>query len=245
MYLTDSARRPHILIADIGATTSRFALVGERGRPERTLIVSNDAVTCAEAAIEHYLSRADVKPAGAVLAVAGPIDGETIALTNRQWCFKLCDLRSRFGFSFVRALNDFEAVAWSLARLDAGDVMPLLGATQAHAMSGEGTRVVFGPGTGLGVSALVPSWEGWTAVPSEGGHVCFGPAAADEEPVFTRLRAEHGAVSAETILSGPGLERLHRALHPDHEALPAELVVSRARRGDRVAAATVGLFVKL
>ena len=245
MHLPSSAHRPLILVADIGATTSRFALVGSNGRPEKVLLVSNDSMSCAESAIAHYLERAGVSPGGAVLAVAGPIDGESIALTNREWRFELCDLRARFGFSFVRALNDFEAVAWALARLAPSDVMPLRGTRDAHAMSSEGTRVVFGPGTGLGVAALVPSWDGWMAVASEGGHISFGPASPDEESIFARLREQNGLVSAETILSGPGLERLHHALHPDFEALPAELVVSRAKRGDRVAAATVALFVKL
>jgi glucokinase len=245
MYLTSGEARSPIVIGDIGATTSRFAIVGARGRPERVLIFSNDSLTGVEAAIAHYLERAEVKPAGAVLAVAGPIDGDAIALTNRPWHFRLSDLRTRFGFSFVRALNDFEAVAWALARLGPGDAMMLRGSGESGSLSSEGTRVVFGPGSGLGVSALVPSWEGWTAVASEGGHVSFGPAAEDEEEIFRRLHAAHGPVSAETILAGPGLERLHRALHPDLEPLLAELIVSRARRGDRAAAATAALFVRL
>jgi glucokinase len=245
MHPTGNTLRSPILVADIGATTSRFAVVGPQGRPERVLLFSNDSLSCAESAIQHYLDRAGVTPAGAVLAIAGPIDGDAIALTNRQWRFKLSGLRAQFGFSFVWALNDFEAVAWSLARLRAGDIMALQPADRSGGLSGEGTRVVFGPGTGLGVAALVPSRDGWTAVASEGGHVAFGPASADEEPVFARLRAAHGPISAETILSGPGIERLYRALNPDYEPLAAELIVGRAHRGDRIASETVSLFVRL
>jgi glucokinase len=109
----------------------------------------------------------------------------------------------------------------------------------------QGTRVVFGPGTGLGVAALVPTEHGWCAVATEGGHVAFGAASNEEEPIFARLRSECGAVSAESVLSGPGLERLHRALHGGREKSTTEAIVKYAKDGDEAEAATVSLFVKL
>jgi glucokinase len=235
------AREESVLIADLGGTHSRFALLGASGRPAQMHVFSNDALADVEAGIGAYLERVRAKPRLAVLAVAGPVEGETIAFTNRAWRFTLGDLATRFGFARVHAVNDFEAVAWSLTRLGRGDVTPLAG---AEAAAGHGAKVVFGPGTGLGVAALVPVGNDWTAVASEGGHASFGPATDAEQVVFARLRNE-GPVSAETVLSGPGLARLHRARHPQGEALSPERCVARALAGDSAARASVALFIAL
>jgi glucokinase len=230
-----------VLIADVGGTNSRFALVGADGRPEQVRAYSNDATGSMDGAIGQYLQDIGTHPIAAVLAVASPIEGDTVALTNRNWRFRLGDLAARFKMNTVRAINDFEAVAWSLLRLGPGDGRAL-GTTLPV---GHGARVVFGPGTGLGVAALVGAEADWRAVPTEGGHISFGPASDDEEPIFARVRAQHGTVSAETILCGPGLERLHRALHPDAPPLGAEAIDTGAQKGEPQTSATVALFVRL
>jgi glucokinase len=230
----------HVLLADIGGSTSRFAYANSGGRPESVLSFTNDRVAGIEAAIAHYLGSIDVRPHAAVLAVAGPVDGDEIALTNRAWQFRLPELGARFGFAPVHAINDFEALAWALPHLRGGDMRPLGKAGQAP-----GVKVVLGPGTGLGVAALVPAGSSWQVVASEGGHASFGPGAPEEEPVFARLRAECGHVSAECVLSGPGLMRLHRALHPGATPLSCEEIVASARAGDQAARTTVALFVRL
>jgi glucokinase len=229
------------LIADIGGSTSRFALAQGGQRPQHILCIANDTVANLEAAIEQYLDQIAETPAAAVLAVAGPVTGDEIALTNRAWRFHLSDLRERFGFTQVRAINDFEALAWALLGLSPSDTRPLGWASEER----RGTKVVLGPGTGLGVAALVPAGNGWHVVASEGGHMSFGPASGDEEPVFARLRAEAGYVSAETILSGPGLIRLHLALHPGTQRLTSEEIIARAEAGDGAACATTTLFTRL
>jgi glucokinase len=104
---------------------------------------------------------------------------------------------------------------------------------------------VLGPGTGLGVAALVPSGESWTALASEGGHVSFGPAAADERIVFERLRNGSDLVTAETAISGPGLERIYRALNPFGIPLEARAIVAHARVGSAEARTAIDLFVRL
>src|SRR5262249_7347461 len=157
-------------------------------------------------------------------------------LTNRAWSFRIPELAARFGFSALRVINDFEALAWALPSLDATDMRPLGARRQAE----RGVKVVLGPGTGLGVAALVPIDGSWNVVASEGGHASFGPRMADEEPVFARLREQCDAISAETILSGPGLARLHRALHSG-PALAQEAIVAQARGNDAAARATVAL----
>jgi glucokinase len=183
----------------------------------------------------------------AVLAVAGPITGRDIALTNRNWRFNLDELADRFGLSRIHAINDFEAQAWALAQLREGDYRHI--GDSAHASSVitaslPGVKVVLGPGTGLGVAALVPVGNRWQAIPTEGGHVSFGAANKDEEPIFARLR-EGGPVSAEMVVSGMGLPRLHGALNPGTAPLTAEAIVTQAKTGEVAAAATVKLFVRL
>ena len=240
--MTDLAPTRDVLLADIGGTNSRFALAGHDGRPERMLIIENDSVADLEAAITHYLHETGASPHAAVLAVAGPLDGgEEIALTNRAWRFRRNDLARRFGFAELRIVNDFEAIAWALTRLEADDARPLGPALPAR----DGVKAVLGPGTGLGVAALVPVDGHWHALATEGGHVSFGPQAPDEMEIFARLQRECGSVSAETILSGPGLPRLLRAVDPRAPSLTPEAVVARALAGEPSAQATARLFVRL
>jgi glucokinase len=176
-----------------------------------------------------------------VLAVAGPLEGEEVALTNRAWRFRPGELARRFGFAKLRIVNDFEAIAWALTRLTAADAHPLGPPLTAR----PGVRAVLGPGTGLGVAALVPVDGRWQVLASEGGHASFGPQTTDELEIFAALLHEHGSVSAETILSGPGLPRLLRAVDPRSQALTPEAVVANALAGEPAALVTVQLFVQL
>jgi glucokinase len=232
-----------VLLADIGGTHSRFALLGSSDRPEQVVSWDNNSYATLEDAVSSYLATVKARPQAAVLAVAGPVTGREIALTNRSWHFDLDDLASRFGFSDIQAINDFEAQAWALGQLRAGDYRSI-GATPATVQSARGVKVVLGPGTGLGVAALVPLAKGWLPLATEGGHMSFGAASKEEEPVFARLH-ESGPVSAEMVVSGMGLPRLHKELHPGATAASAEAVVQQAQAGDAPAAATIRLFVRL
>jgi glucokinase len=175
------------------------------------------------------------------LAVAGPIEGEEIALTNRAWRFRRTDFAKRFGFSRLHIVNDFEAVAWALPRLGPPYTRLLGDCT----LSREGVKLALGPGTGLGVAALVPAKGRWNVVASEGGHASFGPDAAGEEAMFARLREQCGFVSAETVLSGPGLVRLARALDPRGAYAAPEPIVAEAHAGRPMAQTVTRLFVRL
>jgi glucokinase len=235
-----SRSEPSILVADIGGTTCRFAVVGSHGRPERVLRFPNREVLDAAAAIARYIEEADVRPRAGVLAVAAPVAGEEVTLTNCAWHFRLGELRDRFGFSHLFAINDFEAVAWALLALRPEQLRAI-----GPQRDGSGVRVACGPGTGLGVAALIPDNGSWRVLPSEGGHVSFGPVDDAEEPIFRRLRGKIGAVSAEMVLSGPGLARLHQAVHPETGAATSEDIIIRAKAGDEASRATVALFVRL
>ena len=231
-----------ILLADIGGTHTRFAFAGSDGRPERIKIIDNDNFTGLETAIAQYLEQTGTRPRAAVLAVAAPIDGgDEIAMTNRGWHFRRSALAQRFGLAALRIVNDFEAIAWALPRLTTADARPL-GPLAAPAA---GVKVALGPGTGLGVAALMPVNRRLVVVPSEGGHASFGPQAEDEFEVFRRLLHAHGSVSAETILSGPGLVRLVRAVDSQAPYEAPEAVVAAALDGEASAAAATTLFVRL
>lgn len=239
--MTHPAAKPAVLLADIGGTNSRLALAGADGRPAQTLIIENDSVPNLEGAISHYLGETGARPSAAVLAIAGPLEGEEVALTNRAWRFRPGELARRFGFAKLRLVNDFEAIAWALTRLTADDAHPLGPPLPAR----PGVRAVLGPGTGLGVAALVPVDGRWQVLASEGGHASFGPQTPDELEIFAALLHEHGSVSAETILSGPGLPRLLRAVDPRSQASTPEAVVANALAGEAAALVTVQLFVQL
>ncbi|HEY1362897.1 MAG TPA: glucokinase [Xanthobacteraceae bacterium] len=247
------------LLADIGGSKSRFALANSAGRPERILVIDNDAVAGIAGAVTRYLDETGARPEAATMAIAGPVDGEEVALTNRAgWRFRRAELARRFGFSQLSVLNDFEAIAWALPRLDGADTLPL-GSFSRGRGSGEqrnGVKLVLGPGTGLGVAALVPAGHRWHVLASEGGHAAFGPAAADEVEPFARMRERCGAVSAECVLSGPGLVRLAHALQPSggrsfgrsprgQSRASPEAIVSAALAGEPAAAAAALLFVRL
>ena len=230
-----------VLLADIGGTTSRFAVTGAHGRPEHIATMANNGLSGPAAAIARYLGQTNARPGAGVLAVAAPVGGDEIALTNRAWRFRLGDIADQFGWSALRALNDFEAVAWALPGLRPEDVRTL-GPARAP---GGGVKVVCGPGTGLGVAALIPDNGSWRVVASEGGHMSLGAAEPDEEDVFRRLRDMAGPVSAEVVLSGAGLTRLHGAVNPDAGSVAPEEIIARAKAGDAAARTTATLFVRL
>jgi len=150
-------------------------------------------------------------------------------------------LAKRFGWSQLRIVNDFEAIAWALRNLAPTETRALGKPLPPR----DGVKVVLGPGTGLGVAALLPADGRWHVVASEGGHASFGPQAADEVEVFARLWNACGHVSAEAVLSGPGLVRLARALDPQGACHASETIVAGALAREPSALAATRLFVRL
>lgn len=234
-----------VLLADIGGSNSRFALSDSPGPPQRLMAIDNDTVPDLETAIERYLAQTIggglARPVRATLAVAAPVDGEEIALTNRAWRFRRSALAGRFGWSDLRIINDFEAIAWAVPRLTAADLRPLGKPRESR----PGVKLAIGPGTGLGIAALVPLNGSLHVVPSEGGHGAFGPQTPDEIDVFAATMRRYGPISAETFLSGSGLVRLSEGLgHAATDQSP-EAIVAGALAGERAALATVHLFLRL
>lgn len=144
----------------------------------------------------------------ACLAVAGPVEGSRVKLTNLPWRIDAHDLETGFGIPRVRLLNDFEAVALGIEALNPGDLVSLQpGQPDERAM-----RVVLGAGTGMGVAWLAWRETRYLALPTEAGHMDFAPANDLQAALFDHLRQKFGHVSWERVLSGPGLADIFRFL---------------------------------
>jgi glucokinase len=194
------------LLADIGGTNARFAVLGGGKLGPVAHIPTADHPHFAQA-LGAFLRQAQAKPQAAVLAVAGVVAGERCALTNSPWIVDAAELRAGFGFRDVHLVNDFEAIAWALPNLAGDDVCRIGGGTPEVGAP----MAVLGPGTGLGVAAFVPLGRG-LVLRSEGGHATLPGGSPREDAVIAVLRQKFGHVSAERALSGPGLENLYTAI---------------------------------
>jgi glucokinase len=235
-----------ILIGDIGGTNARFSvLTADNAEPENFPIVQTaDFPTIDDAIRKVVLDVTSLKPRSAVLAVAGPIDGDEIDLTNCDWVVRPKNMIKDLGFDDVLVVNDFEAQALAVATLSEEYREKLGTSGEPHRAS----RVVLGPGTGLGVAGLVYARETWFPVPGEGGHVDVGPRSERDFEIFPHLEPIEGRISAEQILSGRGLVNIYRAICTADGvapklALPAD-VTAHGLTGENVQAAeTLTLFV--
>lgn len=200
-----------ILIGDIGGTNARFSILvdAESKATDFVHVQTADYETIDNAIIDKVFKNADLaKPRSAILAIAGPIDGDEIDLTNCDWIVRPKKMIGELGFDAVLVLNDFEAQALAIATLTDGDratIGPALPAVDA-------TRVVLGPGTGLGVAGLLHAHNTWFPVPGEGGHVDIGPRTPRDLEIFPHLVTIEGRVSAEEIISGRGLLHIYNAV---------------------------------
>lgn len=198
------------LIGDIGSTNARFALVRGNEIDAVRLYALGDYASVADV-IEQYLKDQKptaVQPEEAVLAVAGPITGDEVSLTNNLWSFSIEALQQRLAFRQLQVINDFTAVALAIPHLRHADCVQIgTGAATADAPA-----AVIGPGTGLGVSAYIPSAGGAVTISGEGGHATMSPATEVEADVLKLMRGRYDHVSAERVLSGPGLVNLYTTL---------------------------------
>ncbi|HSI39441.1 MAG TPA: glucokinase [Xanthobacteraceae bacterium] len=228
-----------VLIADVGGTSARLALVGTDGIPTDIRICRNDDFASLEALVEADLAARGTAPSGAVLAVAGPADSDFVKLTNRAWSFSQAAMRRRFGWKSLTILNDYGALAHAAPALAAGDLVAV-GGGRADAKA---PIVVCGPGTGFGVGALIRSPRTPVAVTGEGGLCRLGASTAEEARLIAHLVRDLGPVAVEHALSGAGLARIHTIL--TGETLTPEAVIVQAKRGDTATLETCHVFLRL
>jgi glucokinase len=198
-----------MLLGDIGATNARFALLADGLLGPVKWIAVAHYPQFADA-IEDFLQEQfrERLIENALFAVAGPVEGERCNFINCSWTIDGREMRTRFKFQTVQIINDFQAIALSLPHLMEQDVRSLGG---GRAVSGA-PMVVLGPGSGLGVAGLVGDGARRIVVASEGGHATLPATSVREDAVLDHLRKRFGHVSAERVLSGPGIENLYRAI---------------------------------
>jgi glucokinase len=195
------------LVGDIGGTNTRLALA-EGGRCTRVMRYDNAAMGTLDACFGDYLERhaLDAATLEVLLAVAAPVSGDRVTLTNLDWHLSAGELAAGFGFARVGFINDFVALAWALPVLAPADLVALGG----DAARDDAPALVIGPGTGFGASLWLPHGG---ALATEAGHALMAGVSAEEVALLAGVRELVGVPpSIEQVLSGAGLERLHRAL---------------------------------
>jgi glucokinase len=232
------------LVVDIGGTRIRAAVVSSSAPLVIGEVHEGASKTQGDVlgVITSCLHQAGApRPADGIFALAGPIVGDPVRITNLRWLFSVDEMRKALGLSEIAVINDFVAVAMSIPYL-ARDMRI---AVSAGSPDKQGNIAVVGAGTGLGVACLVPTRGGGVVIPGEGGHVTLSPSNGRESRVFEWLSDDHlrsdgekwnGHVSAERVLSGPGLINLYKSvLHLDdgeHHNIPQkpEWITSKALR---------------
>ncbi len=198
-----------VLLADIGGTNARFALLADGKVGAMAHMAVSDYGNFPEA-LAVYLGGLSNAAAihGAILAASGVVQNGRCALTNNSWVIDAEELRRTCGFSTVRLINDFEAVAWALPNLPPSSLLQLGGRQRVAGAP----LAALGPGTGLGMAFSIPHATGQIVLSSEGGHCTVAGGSLREDAVIEHMRGRFGHVSSERVLSGAGLETLYDTL---------------------------------
>jgi glucokinase len=230
------------LLADVGGTNARFAIETAPRQFEAVTVLPCAGYPSLGAAAAAYLA-SDAASAhaanirDAAIAIANPVDGDAVRMTNHTWSFSIDALREELDLATLLVVNDFTALAMALPHLRPSQRTRIGGGTELPGR----TIGLIGPGTGLGVSGIVPMDGRWAALASEGGHASFAPADDTEVAIMQQLWREHGHASAERLLSGPGIELIYRVL--SGEVLTAAEITQRAIDGiDPDCLRTVDIF---
>ena len=239
-----------LVAVDIGGTHARFAIAklasdGAIALEEPITLHTDDHASFQTAWEDFRERKGGSLPDAVSLAIAGPITGEVIRFTNNPWVIRPALVQEKLGVSQHSIVNDFEAVAHAVARAPEDQFLHLTGPDEPLAT--EGTISVIGPGTGLGVAHLWRSSGEYRVQATEGGHVDFAPVDSIDDLILARLRKRHTRVSAERVVSGPGIIEIYQALGAmEKRALPEIDDVEIWTRGmageDSLASAAVDRF---
>lgn len=232
------------LLADVNGRELIVALARPGDCPGRHRVLPGATLPELEAGLRAILAELDAgELVGAAISAAGPeIDG-TVVLTSTGMSVSQGWLRSVLRTPRVYLVNDFTACALGAPKVAEAE----LGVIHPGKAARNAAIAVLGPDIGLGVAGLAPlRGDGWLAVPSEGGHMDFCPVEAREAPVFSAVRARHGDLAAERLLSKEGLSDIHCALVGDGDPLCVpendNVIIGRAQAGDVVAREAISIF---
>ncbi len=223
MSKSNTIATPSLLLADLGATNARFALLDRDGSEQHAVLRCADYPSL-EAAVRTFLGRVEIKSGlkRGAFAVAAPVVDDRVTFTNLPWSFSIRDLKTALGFEQLDVINDFAAIALGIPRFGIADRRQI-----GEGFSEAGAPIaVLGPGSGLGVSGLLPAVAGGTVITGEGGHVTMAACTDRESAVLAFLRRRTGHVSAERVISGPGLVALYEALTELDGRLPAPMTAA-------------------
>lgn len=211
----------YALVGDVGGTNARLALCQlDDGAISHSKQYSVDDFPSLEAVIKAFLSEhSELTIKSGCIAIACPVVDDWVAMTNHYWAFSITELQQQLGFDRLDVINDFTAVSMAIPVLQEDDVIQFGGES---AEAGKPVAV-YGAGTGLGVAHLLPVAGKWISLPGEGGHVDFAPNSEEEDTILSVLRHDMGHVSAERVLSGPGLVNIYRAVVKADGRMPEDL----------------------
>jgi len=226
------------LIADVGATNSRCALLRA---PDFDLSAirhyRNDGFRSLPEILADYLVQTNASPTNCAIAIAAPVSGENIRMSNRDWTFSRSEISRLIGVNQTDVINDFHAVGYALPLIGDDHRSEIGHATHYR----DGTIAVLGPGSGLGMSAWIECGSGGVAMSGEGGHITLSGRDKKEDEIISKLRERFGHCPAEQVLSGPGIIDLHRAMHGIDGLTSEEISV---RVDDPFCAATMDQFFR-
>ncbi|MFD1611945.1 glucokinase [Sphingomonas tabacisoli] len=206
-----------LIAIDIGGTHARFApaRVEQSGvslGPE-TVLKTGDYSGLAEAWKAFARQSGGALPSAVSIAIAAPVTGHAIKLTNNKWVLRPAELAHELGVDRAILINDFAAVAHAVSVCGNADLRYICGPEVP--LPREGVISIVGPGTGLGVAMLLREAAGDRVIATEGGHVCFAPGDELEDRLLGRLRTRFGRVSLERVICGVGLTEIHAVITGD------------------------------
>ena len=226
-----------ILGGDLGGTKTLLALADGNGHiVRRQRYASAEYADFADLLDDFLGSQRGIN--AACFGIAGPTDGQQAKLTYLPWHLSATDIGQRFAISRVTLANDFAAAAHGLMRVAPESIRTLQHGTPLAAAP----RLILGAGTGLGVAGLLPEGGGYRVIPGEGGHLGFAPQTPQQGELWRWLQTQHGRVTTEDIVSGPGLARVHAFLGGP-PTTPEAIGAAACSGGDARAVAALQLWL--
>lgn len=233
------------LIADIGGTHTRCAVIDKSGQIRAPEVFQNNDFDSLQGLLHNYRKQQVCRLETVALAVAAPVLGDEVRMPNINWKFSQVALKAELEIRNMVVVNDFAAVAWALPELDTNGLHKIGGGAPVA----RAAMTALGPGSGLGVATAAPCANDWTVLEGEGGNITFTGATPEQQAVAEQIGAERGHCSAENLLSGPGLANIYVALAAQQSrgvARPSPAQVSAAAStGEPLASAACAMFFEI